>query len=138
MDSQTPRTTFCCKMNVQKKFKLKIPNLSKMIAAPSGGQSLKKIICSQLSNVHRYQNYDHIKLIQAHWRGKLQRMRYIKRRNESRKKNTRFLIQDLYETINKRQVVDFYLLFDANECELASQLVKRSHRYRTSGSTYEG
>ena len=53
-------------------------------------------------------------------RGKLQRLRYKERRNESRKKNTRFLIQDLFETINKRQLVDFYLLFDGNEGELAS------------------
>ena len=67
-----------------------------------------------------YPNIDFIILIQAHMRGKLQRMRYKERRNESRKKNTRFLIQDLFETINKRQLVDFYLLFDGNEGELAS------------------
>ena len=59
-----------------------------------------------------YLKEDFIKLIQAHWRGKMQRKRYLKRRNESRKKNTRFLIQDLYETINKREVVEFALLFD--------------------------
>ena len=59
-----------------------------------------------------YPNEDFIKLIQAHWRGKIQRMHYLERRNASRKKNTRFLIQDLYETVNKREVVEFALLFD--------------------------
>ena len=39
MDSQTPRANFCHKMNVQKKFQLKIQTLSKMIGAPSGVQT---------------------------------------------------------------------------------------------------
>ena len=39
MDSQNPRANFCHKMNVQKKFQLKIQALSIMIGAPSGVQT---------------------------------------------------------------------------------------------------
>ena len=83
-------------------------------------------------------NINFIKLIQAHWKGKLQRMRYMRQRDAHRRKNTHFLTQDQYETLSKLRLVDLYLLFDANEAELNSYLVKKSHRYRTSGATYEG
>ena len=66
-----------------------------------------------------YLNIDLIILIQAHMRGKVQRLRYERRRDESRKMNTRFLRQDLFETVNKRPLVNFCLLFDGNEGELA-------------------
>ena len=39
MDSQTRRANFCHKMNVQKKFLLKIQTLNKMIGVPSGVQT---------------------------------------------------------------------------------------------------
>ena len=39
MDSQNPRANFCHKMNVQKKFQLKIQTLSKMIGVPSDIQT---------------------------------------------------------------------------------------------------
>ena len=66
-----------------------------------------------------YANIDWIIKIQAHWRGKIMRMKYQKRREEGRKKSAHFLIQDQMETISKRRVIELHLLFDANEAELA-------------------
>jgi hypothetical protein len=39
MDSQTPRANFRGKLNVHKKFQLKIPTLIDLIAVPSDGQT---------------------------------------------------------------------------------------------------
>ena len=50
------------------------------------------------------------------------RMKYKIRREQSRKQSSPFLIQDQYETINPRRVVQLHLLFDMNEAELARQL----------------
>ena len=83
-------------------------------------------------------NVDWIIRIQAYWKGAVARMRYYKRRDERRKKSTHFLTQDQLETISKRTLVDLHLLFEANEAELTQQLVIKTHRYRTSGATYEG
>lgn len=65
-------------------------------------------------------------------------MRYLKLRDENRKKSTSFLIGDTMETVSKRRVVELRLLFYSNEVELTEQLEVRNHRYRTSGATYEG
>ena len=65
-------------------------------------------------------------------------MRYVKQLEECRRKATHFLVQDVLETVSKRRLIDLYLLFDANESELDSQLTPSAHRYRTSGATYEG
>ena len=54
----------------------------------------------------------------AFLKGKFYRMRYLKRRDERRKKSTHFLTQDQLETISKRRVVELHILFDANEAEL--------------------
>ena len=77
-------------------------------------------------------------MIQANWRGKVQRMRYKKRREERRKKSTHFLTQDQLETINKRRTIELRILFDTNEYELDALLETHEHRYRTSGATYNG
>ena len=61
---------------------------------------------------------DWIIKIQAAWRGKFYRMRYIKRRDERRKKSTHFLVQDQLETLSKRKVIELRLFFDCNEAEL--------------------
>ena len=45
-------------------------------------------------------------------------MRYIKRRDERRKKSTHFLVQDQLETLSKRKVIELRLFFDCNEAEL--------------------
>jgi len=42
------------------------------------------------------------------------------------------------ETVSKRRVVELHTLLYVNEAELTEQLEVRSHRYRTSGATYEG
>lgn len=76
--------------------------------------------------------------IQAQWRSKFCRMRYLKLRDENRKKSTSFLIGDTMETVSKRRVVELRMFYYTNEAELIEQLEVRSHRYRTSGATYEG
>ena len=85
-----------------------------------------------------HQNMDWIVKIQAHWRGKVRRMRYQKIRDEHRKKSTTFLIGDTMETVSRRRVIELRLLFEMNSTEVSDQLEVRKHRYRTSGATYEG
>ena len=76
--------------------------------------------------------------IQATWRSKLQRMKYLKTREESRKNSKQFLIGDTMETVSKREVIMIDLLRYSSEAELQEQLEVRVHRYRTSGATYDG
>ena len=72
---------------------------------------------------YQFDDYLHSNLawiikIQANWRGKVQRMRYYKRRDERRKKSTHFLTQDQLETVSHRRVIQLHILFDMNEAEL--------------------
>ena len=85
-------------------------------------------------------NIEWIIRIQAFLKGKFYRMRYLKRRDERRKKSTHFLIQDQLETISKRRVVPLHILFDSNEAELEQALTTPlvPHTYRTSGAVYDG
>lgn len=61
-------------------------------------------------------------------------MRYLKQRDDKRKKSTHFLIQDQLETISRRRIVDLHMLYEVSETELTVA----KHQYRTSGATYEG
>ena len=83
-------------------------------------------------------NIDWVVKIQANWRGKVQRMRYHRKREEDRKKSAHFLISDQLETVSKRRIIQLHILYDANEAELNDQLVVNQHKYRTSGASYEG
>mmetsp|Transcript_11836 Transcript_11836/g.15043 ORF Transcript_11836/g.15043 Transcript_11836/m.15043 type:complete len:266 (-) Transcript_11836:668-1465(-) len=85
-----------------------------------------------------HSNLDWIIRIQAFLKGKFYRMRYLKHRDERRKKSTHFLTQDQMETISRRRIVELHVLFDANEAELHDNLVTRTYQYRTSGATYDG
>ena len=87
---------------------------------------------------HLSSNIEWIIRIQAFLKGKFYRMRYLKRREERRRKSTHFLIQDQLETISKRRIIQLHMLFDTNEAELEQNLVTRTYQYRTSGATYDG
>ena len=53
--------------------------------------------------------------IQAVWRSKLQRMRYMKIREQSRKTGSQFTIAEVMETVSRRQVIEIDLLRNSNE-----------------------
>ena len=57
--------------------------------------------------------------IQAFLRGKFYRMRYLKLRDERRRKQTHFLVQDQLETISRRRIIDLHMLYDVSESELS-------------------
>ena len=54
-------------------------------------------------------------------------MRYLKLRDERRKKSTHFLIQDQLETIIKNHSVELHLLSDPYEAELEQNLTMKIH-----------
>lgn len=87
---------------------------------------------------HLSSNIEWVIRIQAFLKGKFYRMRYLKRREERRRKSTHFLIQDQLETISKRRIIQLHMLFYSNEAELEQNLVTRTYQYRTSGATYDG
>ena len=83
-------------------------------------------------------NLSWITKIQAVWRGKVARMRYYKKRDERRKKSTHFLAQDQYETVTHRRILELRLFYDANEAEINEHLITKTHKYKTSGASYDG
>ena len=57
--------------------------------------------------------------IQAVWRSKLQRMRYMKIREQSRRTGSQFTVAEVMETVSRRQVIEIDLLRNRNEQEIS-------------------